>query len=111
MILRPAPGAPWLFASLLFICGGLLAAGGLELALLGDSDYYIVSGLALLAAGLLLWRGRRLGLWLYLALLAYTTGWSLWEVGLDPWALASRIAFFLVLGLYLLLPYPRRALS
>lgn len=111
MIWRPASGAPWIFATLLFLCGAALVAGGLELALLGGSVYYVVVGIALVAAALLLWRGRRVGLWVYLGLLLYTIIWSLWEIGLDPWALASRIAFFLVLGAYLLFPRARRALS
>jgi quinoprotein glucose dehydrogenase len=110
-VLRPAPSAPWIFATLLLVCGAVLAAGGLELALLGGSDYYLIAGAALVADGLLLWRGRRTGLWLYVALLVYTLGWSLWEVGLDAWALASRLSALLVLGAYLLLPHPRRGLS
>jgi quinoprotein glucose dehydrogenase len=111
MVLRPERGAPWIFAALLLLCGVVLAAGGLELALLGGSLYYLLVGIALLADGLLLWRGRRLGLWLYVALIIYTIIWSLWAIGLDVWSLASRIAFFLVLGAYLLFPRARRGLS
>jgi glucose dehydrogenase len=107
----PAAGAPWAFAALLALLGVLLAAGGLELALLGGSYYYLVSGIALIATAILLWRGRRSGVWLYLALLGYTIVWSLWAVGLDAWALTSRVAAFVVLGAYLLLPRARRALS
>lgn len=108
---RPSTGAPWVFAALLILCGAVLAAGGLELALLGGAKYYLVAGIVLLAAGLLLWRGRRAGLWVYVGLLAYTIIWSFWEIGLDPWALTSRLAFFLVLGVYLLFPRARRGLS
>ncbi len=110
MILRPRTGAPWIFAAVLFLCGVVIAAGGLELALLGGSTYYVIAGVLLLADGLLLWRGRRVGLGVYLALLVYTLVWSLWEIGLDPWSLASRLAFFLVLGAYLLFPRARRGL-
>lgn len=111
MTWRPATGAPWVFATLLILCGAALLAGGLELAVLGGSWYYLVVGILLLVDGLLLWRGRRAGLWVYAVLLTYTVLWSLWEIGLDPWALASRVAFFLVLGVYLLFPHARRALS
>lgn len=111
MMWRPSAGAPWIFALLLALCGAVIAAGGLELALLGGAKYYLFSGILLLADGVLLWRGRRAALWVYAGLLVYTVIWSLWEIGLDPWALASRIAFFLVLGAYLLFPRARRALS
>lgn len=111
MIWRPSAGAPWIFALLLALCGAVIAAGGLELAMLGGAKYYLLAGIILLADGVLLWRGRRAGLWVYAGLLVYTVIWSLWEVGLDPWALASRIVFFLVLGGYLLVPRARRALS
>jgi quinoprotein glucose dehydrogenase len=50
-------------------------------------------------------------MWLYLGVLAYTLVWSLWEIGLDGWALASRSGLLLVLALYFLLPGARRELS
>jgi glucose dehydrogenase len=100
-----------MFAAILLGSGAVLGSGGLELLLLGGSAYYLLAGIALLASGVLLWQGRRRGLWVYGALLLATIAWSLWETGADGWSLASRSGFFLVLGAYLLLPHARRALS
>lgn len=110
-ILRPTPGAPWMFAAILLLSGAVLGSGGVELLLLGGSAYYLLAGLALVASGLLLWRGRRMGMWVYGALLIATITWSVWETGLDGWTLASSCGFFLVLGAYLLLPHARQGLS
>ena len=82
----------------------------MELALLHGSLYYLVTGVVLVAAGVLLWWGRRVGMWLYLAIIAYTVIWSVWEAGLDGWSLASRVGLFVLLGLYFLLPHTRRNL-
>ncbi len=111
MSILPAQGSPWIYAAVIFFCGIVLVLGGGELVTLKGSPYYLIAGLLLVAAGAYLWRGRRLGMWLYLLMLAYTIGWSLGEVGLDGWALSSRIGSPLVLALYFLLPHTRRGLS
>lgn len=101
---------PRIFAALLLLLGAVLAVGGVWLAVLGGSPYYAIAGLALILSGILLWRGRRSGAWLYLIILLGTFGWSLWEVGLDGWQLLPRLALFMVLGLWLLTPWARRGL-
>ena len=110
-VLAPAPRAPWIFASLLLLLGFVLAAGGVQLALLGGSLYYVTAGVILIAAAAALWRGRRLGMWLYLFMVACTVIWSLWEVGLDGWALASRLGMWVVLGAFFVFPAVRRRLT
>jgi glucose dehydrogenase len=109
--MKPARGSPWIFASILLLCGIALAGGGVELALLGGSTYYLVTGVALIASAVLLWRGNRWGMWLYLLAVVYTVVWSFWEIGMDGWALASRIGVPLLLALYFLLPRVRRGLQ
>ena len=52
---RPRP--PRIFASLLLLIGLVLAAGGIQLASLGGSLYYVIAGVALIATAVLLWRG------------------------------------------------------
>lgn len=111
MSLAPVKGSPWVFAILLLLLGLVLGGGGAKLVLLGGSLYYLVTGVALIASALLLWRGRRAGMWVYLVVIAYTLAWSLWEVGFDGWSLASRLGLFVLLGLYFLLPHTRRHLA
>ena len=91
--------------------GALLLLGGIELVALGGSPYYLITGAAVALAAAFLWRGRRRGMWLYTAVLAYTLLWAIWEVGGDGWALTSRIGAPLVLGAYFLFPHVRRGLS
>lgn len=109
--LAPAPRAPWIFAVLLFLLGAVLAVGGAQLALLGGSLYYVLTGVILIIAAALLWRGRRAGMWLYVFILLYTLIWSLWEVGMDGWSLASRLGLLVVLGCYFLFPAVRRRIA
>lgn len=97
-------------ALLLLLCGAGLAAGGLWLVLLGGAWYYLVAGLALLAAGILLLLRRPEALWLHAAILAASLLWALWEAGLDWWPLASRGSLLVLLGLLLLLPRVARPL-
>lgn len=97
------------FSVLLFAGGVWLAAGGAWLARLGGSWYYLLAGLVTIGAAVLLWRRRRVGLWVYLALLAGTVVWALAEVGLDFWQLVPRLGLPLALSIYLLTPWVRRA--
>ncbi|MGK2942753.1 MAG: PQQ-binding-like beta-propeller repeat protein, partial [Immundisolibacter sp.] len=89
----------------LIVLGALLGAGGTWLAVLGGSWAYVVAGLALVACGVLLVRRRRVALSLYAALLVAAAAWSLWEVGLDSWALVPRGALLAAVGLWLLVPW------
>jgi quinoprotein glucose dehydrogenase len=102
---------PRVFGAVLGLIGLCLLIGGIELAGLGGSPYYAFAGLAVVASGVLLWRGRRAGMWLYSAMLAGTFVWSLWEVGLNGWGLAARLVAPCVLGLLFLLPPMRARLS
>lgn len=106
----PLGRPPWIFATILFTLGLALAIGGGQLAVLGGSLYYVLTGVLLIVSGVYLWRRRRLGMWLYLFVVAYTLVWSLWEIGLDGWSLASRLGLFVVLALYFLFPAARRRL-
>jgi quinate dehydrogenase (quinone) len=106
---RPRP--PRIFASLLLLVGLVLAAGGIRLATLGGSLYYAITGVSLIASAVLLWRGERLGAYLYGLITLGTVVWAIVESGFDGWALAPRVLPFLVLGLLLLRPKARRALG
>jgi len=106
-----AGSPPRIFAALLAIIGLVLAAGGVWLVVLGGSPYYVITGIAVLASAVLLWRGRMLGAWIYVAMLTGTVIWAFWEVGLDWWALMPRVVGPAVLGLWLALPHVRKALN
>jgi quinoprotein glucose dehydrogenase len=105
---RPAR-PPRIFASIMALLGLALLAPGIYLASLGGSLYYALAGVAMIASGALLFRGRRRGAWLYGLFFLATVGWSLSEVGLDFWALIPRLGLFLALGAWLLTPWSRRA--
>jgi quinoprotein glucose dehydrogenase len=99
-------------AAILCIIGLILVVGGLRLAQVGGSVYYLIAGLMVLVSGVFVWRLDRKGVWLYGLMLAGTLIWSIWEVGFtfDGWALAPRLIGPLVLGLAFLLPPVQRTL-
>ena len=92
------------------LAGIVLAVGGSWLTILGGSPYYLVAGSALSVSGVLIARHRRFGFWLYAIILAGTGLWSIWEVGLNLWALMPRLLGPLILGAVLLIPALRRGL-
>lgn len=98
-----------LFAAILAIVGAVLLVGGVILAAAGGSLYYIVTGLMVLASAVGLIRGARYAAWLFGAMLVFTIVWSLWEVGLDDWALMPRLVGPAIVGLLFLLPAVKRA--
>ena len=106
---RPRP--PRIFASLLLLIGLVLAAGGIQLASLGGSLYYVIAGVALIAIGSAALARPALGripLW---AADSRHDRLGAAESGFDAWALAPRVLPFLVLGLLLLRPKARRSLG
>jgi quinoprotein glucose dehydrogenase len=92
------------------VLGLVIAAGGVWLAVLGGSWFYILLGLLLVLSGALLLRRSASGLLLYGLTILLTLAWSVWEVGFDWWALVPRGALILVLGVLLLLPPILRAM-
>lgn len=102
--------AIWLFVIILTAVGLALLTGGSVLLHEGGSLYYILAGVLVLASAYLLARRSGRALLVYGALLAMTLVWSLWEVGLDGWALAPRLLGPAVLG-FLLLLLPTRTLA
>jgi quinoprotein glucose dehydrogenase len=96
-------------AFLLLLGIGLALAGG-WLAVLGGSAYYLVTGIALVVTGVLLWRGQAAALWLYAAILLGTLVWAVWEQGLSFWSMAPRGDVLAPIAAWLLLPWVRRGL-
>ncbi|WP_410015634.1 glucose/quinate/shikimate family membrane-bound PQQ-dependent dehydrogenase [Sodalis sp. C49] len=97
-----------LFAAL---SGLYLLIGGVWLATLHGSPYYIIAGLAMLLTAWLLYRRRPAALLLYAIFLLGTTVWALWEVGTDFWALTPRLDVTFFFGLWIALPFIYRRLA
>ncbi len=70
-----------IFAIVLLILGLALSIGGVILVADAGSAYYLITGLAFITSAVFLWRGDARGIWVYAAMLVWTTAWSLWEVG------------------------------
>jgi quinoprotein glucose dehydrogenase/quinate dehydrogenase (quinone) len=87
-----------------------LVWGGIELIAVGGSAYYLIVGIALALVALLILRGHRVALWLYVVVLAGTIAWALAEVGLSCWDLMPRILAPAILGLWFAIPAVRRRL-
>ena len=87
------------------LIGLILALGGVWLLSLGGSLYYLFTGFALIASGILIAIGQRLGALVYALVLLGTLAWSLAEVGLDGWALLPRLFAPAILGLWIAMPW------
>ena len=99
-----------LIALLILLCALACVVGGTWLGVLGGSWFYLVLGLLLAAAGLLLLAKRAVGLMVYAIALLATLAWSVWEVGFDWWALTPRGGLLFGLGVLLLIPAVRRSM-
>ncbi|MCJ9712836.1 membrane-bound PQQ-dependent dehydrogenase, glucose/quinate/shikimate family, partial [Bordetella hinzii] len=108
--MAPSPyRPPWyvtLFGIVLALIGLALAVGGARLVSLSGSWYYLLAGLGMLAAGILLARRRPLGAWVYALVFVGTVIWAFWEVGRDFWQLVPRLIGPIVLALVTLLVWP-----
>lgn len=95
----PAPAWTRIYGVILALVGLALLVGGVRLASLGGSWYYLLAGAATLVAGALLARAKVVGAQLYLAVVIGTVIWALAEAGASFWGLVPRLAPVLVLGL------------
>jgi len=91
---------PYVLSGLLIALGVTLLVGGIRLAALHGSSYYVLAGSIDVACGVLLWRRNLWAERLYAALLLATLAWALWEAGLAPWSLLPRLALPAALGLW-----------
>lgn len=110
MIKRPASRLQtfWLLVlgSIITATGVFFTYFGIRLTSLGGSSYFLVSGIALLVSGFLLWRGRITGAYLYGVILLGTILWALWDVGLDFWPLVSRLLTLTGIAILIALSLP-----
>ena len=104
--LFPAPIAATILGAIIALIGIVLLVGGIWLAAVGGSPYYVITGIAMLVSGVALMRGWLWGAWLYIAIVALTILWAFWEVGANGWALVPRVIAPLVLLVAVLLVMP-----
>lgn len=110
----PARSSRWpgiIVGAIVALIGLVLTVGGIWLAALGGSWYYLVTGVAMIVSGgLLAWR-RIEGGWLYIAIFVLTLIWAFWEVGANAWALVPRVIapFVLLIPVVLVMPTLTRA--
>ena len=95
-----------ILASLMAAIGIVLAAGGVWLAILGGSPYYVIAGLALLASAWFLFRGRLLGGWIYIGLFILSAIWGFMESRGNAWAMIPWLVAPLVILILVLLVMP-----
>ena len=88
---------------LLFGTGLSLLLAGAYLITLGGSAYYAITGMLILLSARLVLRRDKAGAQLLWLVFLGTVIWSLWEVGLDGWALMPRLVFLgaLAIGVWL----------
>jgi quinoprotein glucose dehydrogenase len=108
-IRKPETSAQWAvagLASLLFLIGAVLVIGGVWLAALGGSWYYLAAGIGLCVSGVALGMRRLVGVWIYAGLFTFTLIWAIWESGLNGWALLPRLLGPTVLLVLVVLTLP-----
>ena len=97
--------------TIFMLLGLALVGGGVYLATLGGSLYYVFAGAGLAVTGFLVFRARRAALFLLAVLLLATVVWSLVEVRFDWWQLLPRLDIWFAAGVWLLLPFINRRLG
>ncbi len=107
---RPKAAAAKVFAVLLLLVGAAYAWGGGQLAAVGGSWYFLVTGIAVIVSAALVWRGSTWGGWLYAAVLLGTWFWAVSEAGVDFWTLLPRLFGPYLFGLFFLTPWYRRSI-
>jgi quinoprotein glucose dehydrogenase len=100
-----------IFGFVILIFGAVLGIGGVKLASLGGSLYYLLVGITLILSGALTIAGRVAGLYVYSVAFLATLVWSLFEAGLDGWALVPRLVGPFILLVIALLVMPARLLN
>lgn len=98
-------------AVVLTLIGLGLFGFGSQLIMLGGSFYYVLSGLAFLLTAVLLFKRNRAALHVYAVFIVATLAWAIWEVGFDWWQLGPRGGIVILIGLWLLVPWVRKALG
>ena len=95
-----------ILAFVMALIGIVLAVGGAWLLVLGGSPYYVIAGLALLASGWFLLKGRLLGGWIYIGLFILSAIWGFAKSRGNAWAMIPWLVAPLVILIFVLLVMP-----
>jgi len=88
-----------------------LGAGGLYLASMGGSWYYILAAVGFILTGALLVVGRPAALLVYALVVIGTLAWTVYEVRFDWWQLTARGDVIFLIGVWLLMPWTTNSLG
>lgn len=96
----------WLLAGLMAIVG--LAVGGLgfKLVTVGGSGYFLIMGVVMVIAAILIFINRSSGIVLYGIAFIASLFWAVSDAGWDFWPLFSRLFTFAVLAFLCALVWP-----
>ena len=96
----------WLLAGLMMLIG--LAVGGLgfKLATVGGSSYFLIMGVAMVIAAILIFLNRTSGILLYGIAFIASLFWAVSDAGWDFWPLFSRLFTFAVLAFLCAIVWP-----
>src|ERR1700756_5389143 len=95
----------------LLVASAFLLIGGVWLAALSGSLYYVGAGVVLALVAILIYGRKPIAIPLYALFMLGTALWAAVESGLDFWALAPRLDFVVLVGIWLLVPYVSRRLE
>lgn len=105
---RPQTGRRLLLAIATGLIAVILLAGGVQLAMLGGSPYYVVAALMVAGTAYFSFHGDWRAIWLYGALLIFTAIWAFWESGDNVWGLQARLLAPVILGIWVAWPILRQ---
>ena len=86
-----------ILAVILTLIGVLMTVGGMKLALLGGSWFYLTSGVCCLVTGWMYLRVPHHAALGVLVIVVGSTAWAVWEVKFDFWQLVPRVAWWVAL--------------
>ena len=104
-----APISVKIFAIVLTIFALPIVFGGIYLLALGGSWYYVLSGLALIVSGVLLFKNKLLGAKIFGFVFVATLLWTLYETAARFWGWVPRMAIFAAFAFFLTLLLPKMA--
>ncbi|WP_018896656.1 glucose/quinate/shikimate family membrane-bound PQQ-dependent dehydrogenase [Rhizobium sp. 2MFCol3.1] len=101
-------GRLWLvlLGAIISLAGLFFAVGGGKLVSLGGSWYFLLAGIGLVIAGLLIIRRKPVGALLFGLVFVLSAIWAIWDAGFEFWPLISRLLAIAVGSIVVALSFP-----